>query len=336
MRNHHIAPIAVVAGLVLLGWTVTALAQEVPPYPGERVKGKEAFIKVAAAQFEPHIGDKARNLAKMLELVDRAADQGVKLVVLPELANSGYIFNSKEEALALSEPVPGGETTNKLIAKAKEQNIYIVFGIDERGDGYRLYNSAALVGPEGYIGKYRKLHLWDEEKIFFEPGDLGLPVFDLPFGRLGMMICYDGWFVETSRILRLQGADIIANPTNWIYVPGVITPEKPLAPNLHDSLAHANKVFIVSADRIGTERNQPFLGLSNIAGPRGGLARASFDREEIITAEINLIDARYTIFTRLADGLRDRRVDVYAPLLGYQAMPDPGAMPGAGAYLVPK
>jgi len=308
--------------ILVIFWSQICIAGDSPPYPGERVKGKESLIKVAAIQIEPHIGDKDFNLKKMTEFIDKAAHQGAKLIVLPELANTGYIFNSREEAFSLAEPVPGGHTTELLIKKANERNIYIASGITEI-DGKVLYNSSVLVGPKGYIGKYRKNHLWDEEKIFFEHGNLGFPVFDLPFGRVGMMICYDGWFPESTRILRLQGADIIINPTNWVYVPGVITEKKPISPDMHSSFAHVNAVFIISADRIGTERGCTFLGLSNIAGPNGTIKRASWDKEEIITAEINVIDARYTIWTKFADLLRDRRTDIYDIMLGYKASANP-------------
>jgi predicted amidohydrolase len=94
-----------------------------PPYPGKRVKGKESVIKVAAVQIEPHIGDKDFNLKKMIEFIDKAADEGANLIVLPELANTGYVFNSREEAFSLAELVPGGPTTDLLIKKAKERNL---------------------------------------------------------------------------------------------------------------------------------------------------------------------------------------------------------------------
>jgi N-carbamoylputrescine amidase len=316
-----LATVAMVMSLVIFGAQLS-LAADPPPYPGERVKGKESPITVAAIQIEPHVGDKDYNLKKMAEFIDKAADQGATLLVLPELANSGYIFNSREEAFSLAEPVPGGPTTDFLIEKAKERNLYIVSGIDEI-DGNVLYNSAVLVGPEGYIGTYRKNHLWDEEKLFFEHGNLGFPVFDLPFGRVGMMICYDGWFPETTRILRLQGADIVLNPTNWVYVPGVITEEKPVSPDMHSAFAHANSMFIISADRVGLERGCTFLGLSNIAGPGGTVKRAAWNKEEIITAEINVIDARYTIWTKFADLLKDRRTDLYDMMLGYEGPANP-------------
>lgn len=322
MRPVRSLCIIVMIMLLVIWGAQISMAQSPPPYPGERVKGKEALIKVAACQIEPHVGDKDYNLKKMIQCIDDAANQGATVIVLPELANSGYIFNSRAEAFSLAEPVPGGPTTDLLIKKAKERNLYICSGIDEL-DGKVLYNSAVLVGPTGYIGKYRKNHLWDEEKIFFEAGNLGFPVFDLPFGRVGMFICWDGWFPETTRILRLQGVDLCLNPTNWVYFAGVIDENHQRSPEMHSAFAYANSMFIVSCDRIGLERGCTFLGLSNIAGPNWTIKRASWNKEEIITAEINLTDARYHSYTKFSDLLRDRRTDVYNVLLGYKGSYSP-------------
>lgn len=157
----------------------------------ERVRGRESLVRVAAIQMEPRVGDKAGNVERQLALIAEAAAQGVRLMVLPELGNTGYIFNTRDEVAELAEPVPGGPTSAAWIEACREHDVYVCAGIAER-DGGRFYNAAALIGPGGHIGTYRKVHLWDEEKLFFEPGDLGLPVFHLPFGRVGVMICYDG------------------------------------------------------------------------------------------------------------------------------------------------
>ncbi len=292
--------------------------REIPPYPGKRERGRESVIKVAAIQMEPHVGDKDHNLKRQFELIGKAADEGVKLMVLPELGNTGYIFNSRQEVAELAEEIPGGPTCGAWEDIARKRGIYIVAGIAER-EGKRFYNSAAFYGPEGLIGKYRKVHLWDEEKLFFEPGDLGLPVFHLPFGRVGMMICYDGWHPEVARILALRGADIICDPTCWVLVPDIVTPENPVSAYLHMASAHVNGIFIVCADRCGVERECTFLGRSCIAGPAGFVAGpASFEGEEIVAAEINVVQARYRHWTALANPLADRRVDLYDKLLGYR------------------
>ena len=169
--------------------------------------------------MQPAFGNVAANVAHSLELIDRAASRGANLVVLPELANTGYMFASREEAFSLAEPIPGGPSVAAWAERAARHGMHIVAGITERS-GPDLYNSAVVIGPDGYIGTFRKVHLWNEENLFFEPGDLGFPVFHTPIGRIGVAICYDGWFPETFRLCALQGADIVCVPTNWVPIPG--------------------------------------------------------------------------------------------------------------------
>ena len=138
----------------------------------------------------------------------RGAEQKPRASLLPELANSGYVFRDRAEAFELAEEVPTGETSAAWVDAARHHDVYIVAGIAERA-GTTLYNSAILLGPSGYIGTFRKMHLWSAENLFFEPGDLGFPVFKTPIGRIGVAICYDGWFPETFRLQALQGADIV-------------------------------------------------------------------------------------------------------------------------------
>ena len=283
-----------------------------------REQGREAMVRVAAAQLDLCIGEKTANIQKGLDALRQAAAQHVDLVVLPELGNSGYIFNSRAEAFALAESIPDGPTCQAYLEAICGTGVYAAVGLCER-DGPRLYNSAALLGPEGFIGKYRKLHLWHEEQLFFEPGNLGLPVFHLPFGRVGLLICYDAWFPETTRILKLQGADIVCDPTCWDRMPGVADESNNLMPAIHMAQAHVNNVFMICADRCGVERGCTFVGSSCIVGPTGYLAGpASFADEAFITVGINLAEARYHHWTTLSNPLQDRRVDVYSADLGYR------------------
>jgi predicted amidohydrolase len=282
-----------------------------------REPGNEAVLRVAAIQTEPVMGDKDSNNARALELLNRAADDGVEVMVLPELGNSGYMFNTRSEVWELAEEIPNGPTVSLWMQLARERNIYICGGVCER-DGNSTYNTAALVGPEGFIGKYRKIHLWDEEKLFFEPGNLGLNVFNLPFGRVGIMICYDGWHPEVARILKLQGADVILDPTCWVLVPGIVNPDNPVSAYVHMAAAHVNNLFIVCADRCGVERGCAFLGRSCICGPAGFVAGPGpIDQEEIVVADINLSASRYHQWTALANPFADRRTDLFDRLLGY-------------------
>lgn len=282
-----------------------------------------ATTRIACVQMEPVVGHKRANVEKSLALIERAAAQGAQLVVLPELANSGYMFDSREEAFELAEDVPDGPTTRAWCDIAKRLKLTLVAGIAERA-GDVLYNSAVIIGPAGYIGTFRKVHLWNEENLFFEPGDLGFPVFATPLGRIGVMICYDGWFPEGHRLLAVQGADLICIPTNWVPIPGQDARREAMANVLCMAAAHSNSVFIAAADRVGTERGQPFLGSSLIVSYTGWpvAGPASVTDEEIIHADVNLSDARRKRnWNEYNQVLRDRRTDVYGETLGAGVRP---------------
>lgn len=278
----------------------------------------EAVVKIACVQMEPVVGKKEQNVGRTLELIETAAAQGARLIVLPELANSGYVFASRDEAFALAEEVPHGPTSRAWMDVARRHGLHLVAGINER-DGQALYNAAVVVGPTGHVGTFRKVHLWAAENLFFEPGNLGFPVFKTPLGRLGTFICYDGWFPESYRLCALQGADIVCIPTNWVPIPGQDEKREAMANILCMAAAHANSMFVAAADRVGVERGQPFIGQSVIVSytgwPIGG--PASPDREEIIYAEANLADARRERnWNEYNQVLRDRRIDVYDEMLG--------------------
>ena len=250
---------------------------------------KESIVQIACCQMEPYVGKKSDNLKKSIEMITEAASNGANLIVLPELCNSGYVFETREEAFALSENIPSGESCKSWSNVCEKLGVHIVAGINERS-GDLLYNSSVVLGPNGYVGTFRKVHLWNEENLFFEPGDLGFPVFKTPIGRISCHICYDSWFPESYRLAALQGADIVCVSTNWVPIPGQDKNREAMANILVMGAAHVNSVFIAAADRIGTERGQPFIGQSIIANytgwPIGG--PASTDKEEIIYAEANL------------------------------------------------
>jgi N-carbamoylputrescine amidase len=278
----------------------------------------DTLIKIACVQMRPVIGEVRGNVAHGIDLIERAAAQGAKLVVLPELSNSGYMFKSREEAFAAAEPIPSGPTVKAWCEVAAKHRLHLVAGICER-DGDKLYNSAVLIGPSGYIGTFRKVHLWNEENLYFEPGDLGFPVFHTAIGRIGMAICYDGWFPESFRLSALQGADIVCVPTNWVPIPGQAEGREAMANILAMAAAHSNSIYIACADRVGTERGQPFEGQSVIVSFTGWpvAGPASRDEEEILVAEVALGEARrarnWNAFNQV---LRDRRSDIYDEMLG--------------------
>jgi N-carbamoylputrescine amidase len=278
----------------------------------------ESPVKVACIQMEPKIGEKKANVARSLEKIAEAASHGARLIVLPELCNSGYVFGSRHEAFALAEPVPDGPTTEAWREAAHRHGAVIVAGICER-EGDALYNSAAIVGTDGFIGTYRKVHLWGSENLFFEPGNLGVPVWKTEFGRMAVAICYDGWFPETYRLAALQGADILCVPTNWVPMPDQPANTLVMANILAMGGAHSNSMFVAAADRVGVERDQPFLGSSLIVSHTGFplAGPASKTDEEIIYAELNLSDARSKrVLNSFNQPLRDRRIDVYDEMLG--------------------
>jgi predicted amidohydrolase len=279
---------------------------------------KEAGVTVASIQMEPVIGRTADNVARSVALLEEAASKGAKLGVLPELCNTGYVFESRAEIRSLAEEIPEGPSTRTWIEAAKRLDMVIVAGITERS-GENFYNSAVIIGPDGYIGRYRKVHLWGEEALYFSPGDLGFPVFDTPYGRIGCQICYDCWFPESFRLAALQGAELMCVPTNWVPIPGQDPKREAMANILVMAAAHSNSFFVIAADRVGTERNQPFIGQSLIVAHTGWpvAGPASYDKEEVLIAEINLADARrkrnWNDFNQV---LRDRRTDVYDRMLG--------------------
>ena len=274
-------------------------------------------MRIACVQMEPIIGAKSDNVARSVVLLAKAADRGAELVVLPELANTGYVFESRAEAASLAEPVPSGETTRIWCEVAADKHIHIVAGITEQV-GDTLFNSAVLIAPGGYVGVYRKMHLWGDEKKVFAAGDLGFPVYETALGRIGIGICYDGWFPEMYRLQALAGAEIICVPTNWVPMPGQPDDRPAMANTLTMAAAHSNGLIIACADRVGVERGQPFEGQSLIVDRTGWplAGPASRTAEEIIIADV-VVGARRGL-SASNDVLADRRTDVYAERLGFR------------------
>lgn len=273
----------------------------------------EAKVRIACAQMEPRIGEKDENLAQSLHFIARAATAGAQLIVLPELANTGYMFATRDEAIAAAEDLVRGPTVAAWTVAARAHGAWIVAGIAER-EGDRLYNSAVLIGPDGLAGRYRKAHLWFEENLYFQPGDIGFPVFATPLGHIGIAICYDCWFPEVFRALALAGADIVAVPTNWTTWAAQDDSREAMANLLVMGAAHANGVIIAAANRVGIERGQGFIGRSLIVGHEGWpvAGPASAAGAEILQAEVDLAAARRgRTWNAFNAPLRDRRPALY-------------------------
>lgn len=262
-------------------------------------------MRVGFVQFAPTLGNQNLTITKLDTLLKEGKE--ADLLVLPELCNSGYCFESRQQALNLSESIDNSEFKSFLEEKCRQYNFYIASGFCER-EGSHIYNSSILVGPRGYIGIYRKLHLFLNEQDYFAPGNLGLPIFDIGHCKVGMLICFDWTFPEVWRILALKGADIICHPSNLV-LPGFCQKAVP---------AHSifNRIFVVTSNRIGVERDLTFTGMSIISDPKGNvLVKASEDQEDVKFVEINIAQARDKNITLRNNLFNDRRVDEYSDLL---------------------
>ncbi len=257
-------------------------------------------MRIGYVQFEPRLGAVEENRAAVRELLLEAPE--AELLVLPELASSGYHFATRADAWECSETADGAFTAS-LTEAARKRNCTYVAGLCER-EGDQLWNSAVVVGPTGRIGLYRKAHLFLNERDLFEPGNLGLPVFDLGTCRLGVLICFDWQFPEAWRVLALGGAEVVAHPSNLV-IPGRCQRVVPLH-------ALSNRLFVVTANRVGEERGLRFTGRSQINDPRGEtLSEGSAEGTEIAVVDIDLNLARDKQVTARNDLLADRRPELY-------------------------
>lgn len=223
---------------------------------GNRISGK---IKVASVQFEPKMYDLDGNLKRLAADVTVAAKNGAKLIVTTEMATTGYEYTSRDDIKSMVDTVPG-KTTDLFTKIAKKYNTYIVIGMveaDKKTDLY--YNSAVLVGPEGYIGKYRKVHLWETDEHWGAWGNLGVPVFDTKIGKIAMIICMDGAYMETARLAAVNGADIMAFLTN--------SGGQTVA--ALQGRAEENGMYVISSNRANTEKGYHMVGASAIWSPDG-------------------------------------------------------------------
>jgi predicted amidohydrolase len=274
--------------------------------------GRPLSIALGQITGRPYAAAEDREHA--LATARRAFDRGAGLVVLPELIVPGYVAD-RARLEPFAEPLDG-PTTRAWRDLAAEAGGFIAGGFCER-EGDRLYNTAVLVGPDGVALHYRKLHLFREEKLAFAPGDLGLPVVELPFGTVGMCVCYDLRFVETVRLMALTGAELILVPTAW--APGfdaVRWDERGMAPQANGALLQANlsQVFIACASQAGTAEMPDLLGSSILATPFGKLVAGPLPgtEEAMAVVEIDLEDSvRAQVRDPLIRPREDRRTDVY-------------------------
>ncbi|GIW92261.1 MAG: amidohydrolase [Pirellulaceae bacterium] len=258
--------------------------------------------------------DPQANRDRMERWIKEAAGAGAALVVFPECALCGYCFESLQEAWQWAEPIPG-PSTEKIVELCRRIGIHVAFGMLERTES-QLFNACALVGPDGVVGVYRKIHLpYLGVDRFATPGDRPFGVFRVGPARVGMHICYDGSFPESARVMALAGAEVVLLPTNW--PPGAENTAKYL-PNAR---ALENHVYFAAVNRVGEERGFRFIGRSRIVDPTGEtLAEAGDSEEKLLVAEANLEFARTKRIVRvpgkhIIDRFADRRPEMYRPIV---------------------
>ncbi|MBI2252869.1 MAG: acyltransferase [Armatimonadetes bacterium] len=265
------------------------------------------MLKIGFYQFAPQFGKVKENLKKVVQVLSKIKKA---LIVLPELFNTGYLFASKKELNTLGEAIPQGITAQTLIKLAQSSELFIVGGILEKFKD-KFYNSAVLVGPSGLIGVYRKIHLFNNEKKYFSPGDKPLKIYSIKGVKIGIMICFDWFFPETARILALGGAQIICHPANLVL---------PYCPDAMITRSLENKIFTITANRVGGEKNKgevlSYIGKSQIVSPQGArLAKADSKEEKLVLIEINPKLANNKKIFKHNHIWKDRRIEFYKDLI---------------------
>jgi len=272
-------------------------------------------VAVACCQLAPHVGESQANRADAEAAIAAAAADGAQIVVLPELATSGYVFADRDEAWALAEDLDG-PTVRAWTALAAQHDLVIAGGLCERGSiARRPHNSAVVIDASGVRGVYRKVHLWDRETEIFAPGDAPPLVLDTAHGRLGVMVCYDVEFPEWPRLAALAGAELLCLPTNW---PREARPEgeRPAEVVRVQAAASSNRMFIAACDRAGHERGTDWVNGTVIVGPDGYPLASPECRDEPLTLQA-ACDLSLAQDKRVSDrnsALADRRPELYGRL----------------------
>jgi N-carbamoylputrescine amidase len=271
---------------------------------------------VVQSKNEPGIEKVSSNRKQNGRMIEDLFKSGADMIVLPECANHQYSMRNREEVLSFSEAI-SGESVSYWSEIASAYGGYIAGGILER-EGDRIYNTAVLVGPNGYIGHYRKIHLFNWEKKHLSSGNLGFPVFSLKEVdvKVGMLICYDLRFPEAVRSLVLAGCDVLLVPTTWTSIgKSILWDENGYCLANYSAIAHtySNKIAVVCADRVGYERDVRYLGSSLIIDPSSYVAAgpASQDDADILIADIDLKKSRNKRVGSENDLLDDRRPEYY-------------------------
>lgn len=279
------------------------------------------LIRIAGVQFSPTFMDREANLSAIADSIRELSREEVSLAVFPEAAVTGYGFENAAEALPLAEAADG-DSVARLTPLCRELKMHVVVGTLERAAA-QLYNTALLVGPDGLVGSYRKVHLpFLGMDRFTTHGDRPFAVFSAGPLRVGMLICYDGAFPEAARCLALLGADLIVLPTNW--PPGA----ECTCEHLSNARALENNIYFAAVNRVGTERGFRFIGGSRICDPSGRtIADAPHDHPAVVMAEVELERARNKHIVRVPnlheiDRFGDRRPELYGPITAANDRPN--------------
>ena len=260
-------------------------------------------------QNHPKLLDVNANLAEVLDYVEKASKEGADLIIFPECVFSGYMINTNTELEKVAEPIPG-PSINKIIELCERYSIYAALGMLEKREN-KYFNSAVLLGPKGFIFKYSKSHLSGvgADKLVSE-GDRPFEVADTPFGKLGLLICYDIRFPEASRCLALKGCQLILNISNWPKGAEV-------NPNLFiKARAAENNVYVIGANRVGSERGIEYIGSSAVINPDGKCIVKASNEEKVIKINLDIRNLQPGIKYLEASNIKlnifkDRRPDLY-------------------------
>ena len=280
-------------------------------------------MKIAGVQMDVTLGDVTGNLDKMEAKLRETRSAGAEFTVFPECAVTGYCFESIDEAKPYAQTIPG-VATERFTKLCQELGGAVVFGTVEQ-DGDNFYNAAVLVDESGVVGSYRKVHLpflGVDQHVSY--GDRDFDVHETLGMYVGMNICYDSAFPESSRCLSLLGADLIALPTNW--PPGA----ECVAANVINTRALENGVYYIAVNRVGVEAGFEFIGRSRICAPSGQTLALSEGTEEVILyADIDIEAARNKRVVRepgrhAIDRMADRRPEMYAKMLEPHNLERPG------------
>ncbi len=265
------------------------------------------MVRIACCQIHPTIGEVAANMELIEAQIREAVAAGADIVVLPELATSGYMFVDADEARAAALAPTAAEFAKWSAAAG---NSIIIGGFCELGDDARLYNSAVMVDADGVIARYRKTHLWDREKLVFTPGDTLPPVVETRHGAVAVMVCYDIEFGELTRRVALDGAELIAAPVNWPLFPRP-EGERPGEVITAMSTARTNKIAVACCDRAGVERGQQWTEGTAIVDPDGWVVASAGPGAATAIADVDLAATHDKTLTAHVHLFDDRRVDLY-------------------------